>query len=99
MKNSIRVIARIITKPGTGDRVKSVLSDLIEPTRQELGCISYELLQNSQDSDELVLLEEWEDRTALDSHTAASHTQNAEAQVKEFLKQVPPDVRVYQTIT
>ena len=98
MENSVRVIARIIAKPGTGERVRSVLSNLVEPTRQESGCINYELLQNSQDSDELVLLEEWETQAALDSHTIASHTQTAEAEVEEFLQQVPPDVRIYRTI-
>ena len=98
MKNSVRVVARITAKPGTGEHVKSVLRNLVEPTRQESGCIRYELLQNSQDSDELVLLEEWEDQAALDNHTAASHTQAAEAEVEEFLQQLPPDVRIYQTI-
>ena len=98
MENLIKVIARITAKPGTEDRVKSVISSLVEPTRQEAGCLHYELLQNSQDPSEFVLIEEWEDRAALDSHTAASHTKKAEAEVEDFLKQVPPDVRLYRTV-
>ena len=98
MKKSIRVIARITVKPGTEDRVKSVLSNLVEPTRQEAGCLHYELLQNDKDSREFVLLEEWSDRSALDSHTAASHTKGAESEVGDWLQQVPPDVQIYHTI-
>ena len=45
-----------------------------------------------------MLLEEWESKAALDSHTAASHTKDAEAKVEQYLQQVPPDVRIYQTI-
>ena len=98
MKKSIRVIARITVKPGTEDRVKSVLSNLVKPTREESGCLHYELLQNDKDSKEFVLLEEWSDRAALDSHTAASHTKKAESEVEDWLQQVPPDVQIYQTI-
>ena len=98
MKDSVRVIARITAKPGTEDRVKSVLSNLVEPTRQESGCLHYELLQNSENSAEFVLLEEWENAAALDNHTAAPHTQEAETQVKDWLQQVPPDVRIYRTV-
>ena len=98
MEDPIRVIARITAKPETEDKVKSVLSSLVEPTHQEPGCLHYELLQNYQDPSEFVLIEEWENQAALDSHTAASHTQKAEAEVEDFLKQVPPDVQMYRTI-
>lgn len=98
MKDPIRIIARIIAKSGTEDEVKSVLSSLVEPTHQESGCLHYELLQNFQDPSEFVLIEEWESQAALDSHTAASHTQKAEAEVEDFLKQIPPDVQMYRTI-
>ena len=98
MQDAIRVVARIIAKPGTEDRVKSVLSNLVKPTRQESGCLGYELLQNSENSAEFVLLEVWKNKAALDSHTAAPHTQKAETQVEDWLQQVPPDVRIYQTV-
>ena len=45
-ENSIRIVARLVTNPHSVDQVRSILSDLVEPTRNESGCISYELLQN-----------------------------------------------------
>ena len=48
-ENSIRIVARVIAKPESVDQVRSILSDLVEPTRNESGCISYELLQNRTD--------------------------------------------------
>lgn len=98
MKQPIRVIARIAVKPGTEERVRSIFESLIEPTRQESGCLQYELLLNVLNPAEFVLLEEWESQSALDSHTIAPHTKAAEAQVAEWLERVPPDVRIYQTI-
>lgn len=95
---SIKVIARISVKAGGEEQVKSVLSNLVKPTRKESGCISYELLHNSQEPTEFVLLEEWSTQIALDGHTEASHTKNAEAKVADWLVQVPPDVRTYQTV-
>lgn len=99
MKESIRVIARIAVKPGTENEVKSVFESLVEPTRAEAGCLQYELLQNAAAPTEFVLLEEWESQAALDNHTAASHTKNAEAKVENCLQQVPPDVRIYRIIS
>jgi len=45
----LRVIARIKAKSDAVSEVRELLCGLIEPTRKESGCISYELLQNRDD--------------------------------------------------
>jgi len=39
---------------------------LIEPTRKESGCISYELLQNRDDPTDFTFVEEWEKPRTID---------------------------------
>jgi quinol monooxygenase YgiN len=45
----LRVVARIKAKSDKIDKVRELLSALVEPTRREPGCIVYELLQNRND--------------------------------------------------
>jgi quinol monooxygenase YgiN len=71
---------------------------VIEPTRQELGCIQYELLENPTVPTHFVLLEEWETQAVLDAHSAARHIKTAEALINSLLAKSPPDVRFYQLL-
>ena len=100
MENPIRVIAQIVAKAGKEDQVKSVLVSLARPTRNEYGCLQYELLQSCRNPSEFVLIEEWETQASLDRHTAATHTRIARAKVENWLEIVPLKVKVqtYQTI-
>ena len=67
-KNSIRIVARVVANRDSVDQVRSILSDLVEPTRNESGCISYELLQNRTDQTDFTFVEEWESDAAIDAH-------------------------------
>ncbi|MEQ9239069.1 MAG: antibiotic biosynthesis monooxygenase [Coleofasciculus sp. E2-BRE-01] len=49
MVNSvIRVLARVVAHPGKEDKLKALLLEIVEATRKEPGCITYELLQSQQ---------------------------------------------------
>lgn len=99
MVQTIRVVAHITARSGKEASVKSTLSGLVEPTRQEPGCIRYELLQNLNNLAEFTLLEEWESQTALDGHTAAADTKAAETKMESLIEKSPPDVRFYRSLT
>jgi quinol monooxygenase YgiN len=73
-KTTIRVVAHIATLPDKVEEVKSVLLRIIEPTRQEDGCIVYELLQNQKDSTDFTFVEEWESQELLNAHPRLSVT-------------------------
>ena len=70
---TLRVVARIKAKPDKVDEVRETLIGLITPTRNEQGCIVYELLQNTQDPTDFTFVEEWESEAALASHAASAH--------------------------
>jgi len=93
----LRVVARIIALPDRIEEVRSILSELIEPTRGESGCVSYELLQNDSDPTDFTFVEEWESNAKLDAHMASPHLQKAIAAVDGKLA-APPDIRRYSLL-
>lgn len=96
-KTTIRVVARILALPEKVDAVKSILLGLMEPTRQETGCITYELLQNQEDSTDFTFVEEWESKDLLNIHLASAHIAEAVSQLNGLLA-ADPDIRTYQLL-
>lgn len=47
--------------------------ELVEETRKECGCISYELYHDLREEGRFVFIEEWVDRNALMVHTESAH--------------------------
>jgi quinol monooxygenase YgiN len=93
----MRVVARITALPDQVNKVRTILSELIEPTRGEAGCISYELLQNNSDPTDFTFVEEWESQSALDAHLGSAHVQKAIAATEKLLA-MPPDIRRYSLL-
>lgn len=96
-ENSLRVIARVKARPDKVDELRSVLSSLVEPTRKEPGCLSYNLLQNNEDPTDFALVEEWESKNALESHIAAKHFRDAQAKLAGLVA-AKADIRLYHLV-
>lgn len=96
-KPTIRVVARLIALPEKVEELKSILLSIIEPTRQEPGCIKYELLQNNIDPTDFTFIEEWESDGTLDAHLASANIQKALPKL-EGVAAAPPDIRRYQLL-
>jgi quinol monooxygenase YgiN len=94
---TVRVVATIKARPEKAAELTAVLTALIAPTRQEKGCISYELLQHKTDPCDFVFVEEWAGDAALDAHLAAPHLQEAIAKATPLLAS-SPDIRRYFTV-
>lgn len=98
MPNStLRVVARLIALPGQVESLQKVLSNLVEPTRQEDGCLKYELLQNKTDPTDFTFVEEWTTEAALETHLASKHIQTAINQLDGLIA-AEPDIRRYNKI-
>jgi quinol monooxygenase YgiN len=87
--SSVHVVARVMALPGNAEMVKSALLQLIEPTRQEQGCIRYDLLQSHIDPNEFVFVEEWESNETITAHLDSSHVQDAFLEVGRLLAAAP----------
>lgn len=95
---TVRIIAKITGQPDKTAELKSVLQDLVAPTRSEKGCISYQLCQSTDDTAEFVFIEEWADRAAIDAHMKSAHVQSAFAKARPLLAKAP-EIRNYSVIT
>jgi quinol monooxygenase YgiN len=94
---SLRVVARIKAKAKTVSEVGELLSGLVEPTRKESGCITYELLQNTEDPTDFTFVEEWESFAALESHLASDHLKAIGPKLEPVVA-APPDIRTYSVV-
>ena len=93
----IRIVAKVIANPDSVDQVRSILSDLVEPTRKESGCISYELLQNRTDPTDFTFVEEWATDAAIDAHLTTKHISDALTKLPGLISG-EPDIRRYNVV-
>jgi len=69
----IYLVATLTVKPGTREKVIEAAKPCIEATRQESGCIRYDLNADVTNPDQLAFIEQWEARSDLDSHFEQPH--------------------------
>ena len=86
---SINVVAVITAKPGSEDVVREALKGLVEPTRDEAGCIVYDLSESAVAPGTFITVEEWDGQSDLDAHMQTPHIQSALAVLGSELAAAP----------
>ena len=71
---------------------------VLGPSRNEAGCVAYDLFQNEDNPLEFVTIEQWSDQAAVDAHLATPHVGAAIARASELLAQPPLIHRFRQVI-
>jgi len=84
-------------KEGKEDALKNVLSSLVAPSRRELACYQYDLLQNAADPREFCFVERWETDRAVDQHAASEHVRRVGEQLRGLVES-PPEIGRYRQI-
>ena len=79
----LTVITYMRAASGKGEAVRAALESLVEPTRQEKGCVNYDLFQSIQDADLFFFYENWDSEEDLDAHLAAPQMQQVIASMRE----------------
>lgn len=92
----IKVIARSTIKEGTLNKVLDIYQELVEETRREKGCISYELYQELNNENELTLIEEWLSLNDLEDHTNTSQFQRLVKKLSQYEIELP--VLIYKRL-
>ena len=72
----IAVVARVAVKAGKSDEFLKEAKIVVEETRKENGCISYEGNQNTEDPLKFAIIEKWESKECLDAHMQTAHFKN-----------------------
>jgi quinol monooxygenase YgiN len=90
----IVVVARLQGKPGKQAELIAAAQKAIEGVRQEPGCISYAMYQDTGSENDFVFVEEWQDIDALREHTSSEHLAELGQALPDLLA-AEPDVRVH----
>ncbi|MCC7430613.1 antibiotic biosynthesis monooxygenase [bacterium] len=86
---TLRVIAKVVALPKQTEKVKTILSEMVEPSRNEKGCLQYYFVQHETNKNEFVFVEEWESREILEKHFETEHFQVAGEKLEGLLEKEP----------
>lgn len=67
------ILARITVKPEAADAAKGILIELVTKSRQDSGCVSYELYQQTETPHVFQTVEQWQSKADADAHMATPH--------------------------
>ena len=76
------LIAKFRSKPEHRQQIMDMSHEMLEPSRSEEGCMSYEFLQDAFDPDSFTYLERWRNKEDLDLHFEMSY-------FKDFAEKLP----------
>ena len=93
----ITIVAKFDVKEDKVDSFFRIAKELVEKTREEKGCISYVLHQDSSNCKIISFIEEWEDMNAIKKHNAAEHFLALVPQL-EAMRETDTEVNLYNTI-
>jgi quinol monooxygenase YgiN len=85
----LHVVGVLTAKPGSEQIVRAALNGLVEPTRAEAGCISYDLFASDVAFGTYITVELWRSQHDLDAHLQTSHVQEALGVAGEHLTDPP----------
>ena len=71
--DAIILTAMVKAKPGQEEAVKEALMSMVGPTRQEPGCLCYNLHQSKSDATQFMFYEQWASKASLDAHGKTPH--------------------------
>jgi quinol monooxygenase YgiN len=90
----IVVVGRVKTDSDKREALVRVGQTVAAASREEPGCISYRLYEDTERENEFVFVEEWESDAALKTHFATPH-------IRDFMQAIPatisapPDVKFH----
>jgi quinol monooxygenase YgiN len=62
-----------IAKENCEEKMKDLLTAMVEPSKKENGCIFYEIFQYENEPNRFMAVETWRDEKALDAHKTSAH--------------------------
>ena len=94
---TLTVVATIKAKPGKEAALRQELLALIPTTRQEPGCINYDLHRAVDNPAHFLFHENWTSKQHLDDHLARPHLQAFLAKAPELVAE-PPQITLWEKI-
>jgi len=96
-KNCIKVIAIMESQKGKRDELLNIVRELVKPSREEPGNISYILHLSMDNLNEIMFDEIWKDTQALENHFQQSHMKDIQKRIYHLLER-PMELRIYSEL-
>lgn len=90
-------MAKNFAKENEIDKILELAKELVENTVKEVGCIKYEMYQNTKEPTELIMLEEWETEEDLTNHMSSEHFKRIVPQMAEYLRK-KGEINIYKKV-
>lgn len=91
------VLARLTFKPESANAAKAILTELVSKSRQEPGCISYELYRQVDAPHIFQTVEQWRASTDADAHMTTAHVAAAIAAAGAMFA-APPEIVAWDKV-
>ena len=85
---TVRIIARAEAREGKADELRSLMRQMLKPTRSEHGCRFYEMFESNVPG-VFFVNELWESQADLDAHMKSKHMTEAFAKMQDLVKGAP----------
>ncbi|MGI9920414.1 putative quinol monooxygenase [Vibrio owensii] len=85
----IHLTAVFHAKPNCVSQLKQSLEAMLEPTRNEAGCVRYQLFQNKKDLSQFLFQEQFADQVAFDAHGKTTYFQDLLSEIDGLLTSEP----------
>ncbi|MFO1487782.1 MAG: putative quinol monooxygenase [Verrucomicrobiota bacterium] len=95
---TLTVVATFEARPGQEVELKKALLSLVAPTRQEAGCINYDLHQSPENPAKFLFHENWASKAQLDAHLGNAQIQALLPRVGELCVAFP-DIVIWEKIS
>ena len=97
MAQLLTVVAEMQAQPGKEEALRRAVLALIEHTRQEEGCVQYDLHVHTSDPSRFVFYENWTSQAHLDRHAESPHIQEFRTAIADLVT-APPRIETYWRI-
>lgn len=94
---AIHVVSHVDTIGGVQGGGPDFVRKVAEASRQEPGCLRYDVLQSTMRANHFTVVETWANQAAFDAHATAAHTKHYRETVQPVTGS-PLDERVYRAI-
>ncbi|MEQ4923527.1 putative quinol monooxygenase [Proteus hauseri] len=85
----LKVIAEDFIQTEAINIVLPLYRELVEATKKEPLCISYDLYIDEKDPGHFIFIEEWPDHAALDTHCNSEHFRRLVPMINQYIKAEP----------
>ncbi len=95
---TVVLIARLKVKPDKVEEAKAAALAIVDDSRNESGCINYDIHQSIEDETVFLWHETWKNKEAIDEHFATPFFQSF-FKIVETIAAEPPQITLTRKIT